>query len=132
MRYYTASGSNPEETKACFFIQGPQDEEQVSPAIRELLNLKGVTHVEIRYNHGLGPRIDVYSRIIEADAKVAALMTERSELVQTIACDTSHIERLVGEVKALKAERDVAVKDLADMVASKPIGPTAGAGVGPA
>lgn len=64
-RYHTAIGSFPEEVKAAFHIQGPQNEDQIAKEIRDLLDRSGITQVDIRYNHGLGDRIEVYRKLPE-------------------------------------------------------------------
>lgn len=63
MRYFTSSGSNPEQVKACFHMCGPQDESQISESIRKILDMPGVTQIDIRFNHGQGDRIKVIRKM---------------------------------------------------------------------
>lgn len=64
-RYHVAIGSHPDQVKAAFHIQGPQDESQVPEAVKKLLDQDGTTQVDIRYDHGIGPRIEVYRKMPE-------------------------------------------------------------------
>lgn len=64
-RYFTDSGSYPEPTRAAFNISGPQTEDQIPEGVRLLLDMPGITQVDVRFNHGLGERIEVFRKIEE-------------------------------------------------------------------
>lgn len=64
-RYHMAVGSHPEELKASFHIQGPQDESQVPEEVRKLLDKEGIHQVDIRYAMGLGERVVSYRKMPE-------------------------------------------------------------------
>jgi hypothetical protein len=56
-------GSNPDETKASFHIQGPQAEDQIPEGVKLLLEMEGVSQVDVRFDHGQGKRITVFQKM---------------------------------------------------------------------
>lgn len=65
-RYGMQCGSYP-KIEAAIHISGPQSEEQVDPAIRDILSKPGIKQLAIIYDHGLGERIDIYNEIKATD-----------------------------------------------------------------
>lgn len=68
-RYQTDCGMGPEPTKAFFNISGPQNEDQIPEGVKLLLNMPGITQVDVRFDHGLGERIEVFRKIKEEGDK---------------------------------------------------------------
>lgn len=66
MRFHSAHGTNPDEPKAWFSIQGPQDESQVPPEIVALCKRRlDITSVALYHKDlnqgGTTPQLQVYS-----------------------------------------------------------------------
>lgn len=62
-RYYTQSGCYPDPTKACFTVSGPQAADQIPQEVRNLLDRPGVVQVDVRFDHGRGERVTVYTKL---------------------------------------------------------------------
>ena len=61
-RYYKQIGESP-DLLYTLHMAGPQNKDQVDSNIRDLLDRTGIEQVAIWYNHGVGPRIAVYSKL---------------------------------------------------------------------
>ncbi len=61
-RYHLQTGSHP-EIKACIFISGPQNGDQVDDCVLSLLDRPGIKSVSIVFDHGFGERIEIYQRM---------------------------------------------------------------------
>lgn len=63
-RYYTFTGGSP-KIEAYMFMSGPQSADQIPEGVKLILDMPGITEVAVLFDHGNGPHIETFRKIVE-------------------------------------------------------------------